>query len=227
MTTRNWLNQQDKTVNLELAPYVIEKIAFDDEIFNHAYSRYIDEMAIHRPYDRRPVAKTPKLNTVGNKEFINQQRFEIGIALPRGEDALYRYNESDEYACINIKAKTYPNLASDTLRTMLFTMQTKQWTEYITGVYRVPGFAVRVSMASVSETQVTCVALGGLYFDDAHGLFVRPLAIQTHLGEEHSLTAMIYYDSKQLEVENQINKFFLTFSQLEGATQTPKAKKGK
>ena len=227
MTTRNWLNQQDKTVNLDLSPYIIEKIAFDDEIFNHAYSRYIDEMVIHRPYGQRPVNKTPKLNTVGNKEFINQQRFEIGIALPRGEDALYRYNESDEYACINIKAKSHPNLASDTLRTMLFTMQTKQWTEYITGVYRVPGFDVRVSMASVSETQATCVALGGLYFDDDQGLFVRPLAIQTHLGEEHSLTVMIYYDSKQLDVEKQINKFFLAFSQLEGAQQAPKAKKGK
>lgn len=226
MTTRNWLNQQDKTVNLGQSPYLIEESAVNPEVFNQ---NYMNRQPIPHPY---PVHPHPSMDPLGthypsmnpmstnypepskpepkeslvNSNYIAKQRTSILQALACSGSPLQQIQNLEEYATLDIKGRVGSDAQSGTLNTMVIEVSTRGWVEYLEGLYRVPGLPVSVCMVRVSSAESTCLALGGLFFDGVHDLFVRPLRANTQTSKQYTTSLMIYYNSKQLGVENKINQ---------------------
>lgn len=216
MTTRNWLNQQNKTVNLELAPYVIEDVTVNPEVFNQIY---MNRQPMSHPY---PVHPHPSMDPLGthypeppkpksNESFVNsnyiaKQRTSIIQAISRGGNPIHQIQNSEEYATLDIKGRVGSDAQSDTLNTMVIEVNTRGWVEYLEGLYRVPGLPISVCVARVSGMGSTCLALGGLFFDAKHDLFVRPLRADTQVSKQYTTSLMVYYNSMQLRVEDKINQ---------------------
>lgn len=215
MTTRNWLNQQDKTVNLELFPYLIEDVTVNPEVFNQIYMN-------RQPMSPYPIPNYPSMDPMStsypepskpepngsfvNSNYIAKQRTSIIQAISRGENPIHQIQNSEEYATLDIKGKVGSEVQSGTLNTLVIEVNTRGWVEYLEGLYRVPGLPISVCVARVSGLGSTCLALGGLFFDAKHDLFVRPLRADTQPSKQYSTTLMIYYNSMQLEVEDKINQ---------------------